>query len=138
MSLLGECLLPYMFLVLIRELNASYLHEIMYNIHYFQLKNIPFCVVTITLTKISQITSNVKKEMCLQPPRIFCHIISSTLNELITYAAVIPSRDKAYNREIGKSNRNINNVDFVCIYTYTLERRYSTLISNCIVLSIRC
>ena len=38
MSLLGECLWPYMFLVLIRELNASYLHDIMYSIHYFQLK----------------------------------------------------------------------------------------------------
>ena len=42
MSLLGECLLPYMFLVLIRELNASYLHEIMYSIHYFQLKRYTF------------------------------------------------------------------------------------------------
>lgn len=43
MSLLDECLLPNMFLVLTSELNDSYMHQIfMYSILYFQLKKYIF------------------------------------------------------------------------------------------------
>ena len=120
MSLLGECLLPYMFVVLIRELNGSYLHDIMYSIHYFQLKNIPFCVVTITLTKISQIISNMKKEMCLQPPRIFWRIISSTLNELITYASNVSDTIKRQRHIIERSENlpEISTMEILCAFIH--------------------
>ena len=69
----------------------------------FNSKNIHFCVVTITWTKISQIISNMKEEMCLQPPRIFWHIISSALNELITYASNVSDTIKRQRHTIERS-----------------------------------